>query len=435
MLVAAGVQATEFYVDPTAGAASNDGSFTSPWSTLEQVIADGKFGTTVKAGDTVWLRSGYHGAIDLHGGTYSPAITIKAADGATPQARSVAFQQTQGWVFSGVAISPSYGSAGGKVDDLVFVDESSSDVEVSSCRAESVVDASGWSADDWMNTASNGVWVDGTRVTIRGCVVHNVRFGITATGENALIDSNVIDGFSADGMRGLGNNGVFQYNTVKNVYVDDSDGDENHDDGFQSWSVGTDGNVGTGEVVGVVLRGNLFLCTENPNQPLKSIFQGIGCFDGFYKDWVVENNVVITDHWHGISVFGMRGGRIVNNTVIDINTVDPGPPWISVTDHKDGTKSENALVRNNIATDYDVSGINITEDHNAEIEMADLGTYFVNAAAFDLRLLATAPAVNAGSSDQAPATDRDGIPRPQGAAVDQGAYEWHDPSVTPVDGG
>ena len=72
-------------------------------------------------------------------------------------------------------------------------------------------------------------------------------FGISVSGANALVERNTVSNFSADGLRGLGNFGTFQYNVVKNCY----DVNENHDDGFQSWSVGT-GGVGTGEVVGVV---------------------------------------------------------------------------------------------------------------------------------------------------------------------------------------
>ena len=51
----------------------------------------------------------------------------------------------------------------------------------------------------------------------------------------------------------------------------------------------------------MVLRGNVFVNHENPNQPLRTSMQGIGCFDGCFVNWMVENNVVITDHWHGIS--------------------------------------------------------------------------------------------------------------------------------------
>ena len=52
--------------------------------------------------------------------------------------------------------------------------------------------------------------------------------------------------------------------------------------------------------------------------------QAIGCFDGWFVNWVVENNVIITDHWHGITFLGMRDSRIVNNTVIDLDDVSPG---------------------------------------------------------------------------------------------------------------
>jgi hypothetical protein len=69
--------------------------------------------------------------------------------------------------------------------------------------------------------------------------------------------------------------------------------------------------------------------------------------------WVVENNVVLTDHWHGISFYGARNLRIVNNAV------DPGPPWIMVTAHKGGTPSRDTLVRNNLTTDLSVSGDNV----------------------------------------------------------------------------
>ncbi|UCD52697.1 MAG: hypothetical protein JSW27_08675, partial [Phycisphaerales bacterium] len=140
---------------------------------------------------------------------------------------------------------------------------------------------------------------------------------------------------------------TFEYNTVKNCYNVNA----NHDDGFQSWSVGP-GGVGTGEVVGVVLRGNTIINYEDPNQPHRGALQGIGCFDGTFVDWVVENNVVITDHWHGITLGGARGCLVINNTVLDRNEQRPGPPWICIDRHKNGTAPVDCVVRNNLATDF-----------------------------------------------------------------------------------
>ncbi len=433
LLRASVARAAEFFVDPAAGTPTGDGSSASPWQRIDAVIAAGAFGATIKAGDTVWLRTGYHGALAIKSGNYTPAITIAAAAGEKPTLSRVTFNATQGWVLAGMSISPSYAPTP-TVGDMVLVDTSSARVTVKDCDLFSVNDISAWGATEWINAASSGIFVRGKNVTVSNNSLANVRFGISVDGTDALIDGNRIVNFSADGLRGLGDNGVFQYNLVKNVYVSGDDGDDNHDDGFQSWSTGADG-PGSGVVKGIVLRGNVFINREDPNQKLPNAMQGIGCFDGMFDGWVVENNVVITDHWHGISFYGMTNSRIVNNTVIDVDNTQPGPPWIMVTPHKNGTASQNVIVRNNLATDYDISGTNITNDHNTTLAAATLATFFVNPAAFDLHLLPNAPAVDTGSADQAPALDADRIARPQGKGVDLGAYEWHEATVVPGDGG
>lgn len=430
-LTTSGAWAAELFVDPAAGAATGDGSAQKPWKTLEEVAKAGAFGTKIKAGDTVWLRSGYHGAPVLTGGDFDPPIIIAAASGAKPTASQVAFKGARGLTLRSLSISPSYAPAP-MVGTMVSIDAASAHVVVEDSELFSVADAGGWGATEWIDGASSGVSVKGADVTLRRNDLHNVRFGISVEGVRALVENNRIVDFSADGIRGLGDFGVYQYNLIKNVHVDDASGDSNHDDGFQSWSVGP-GGVGTGVVKGVVLRGNVFINRDDPNEKLPNAMQGIGCFDGTFEDWVVENNVVITDHWHGISFYGMRSSRIVNNTVIDVNDVQPGPPWIKVTAHKDGTPSQDVVVRNNLATDFQLEGTNVTDDHNTKLD--DLAAYFAAPAAFDLHLLPGSPAVDTGSADQAPALDIEGIARPQGKGVDLGAYEWHEPTVIPADGG
>lgn len=429
--LSAAAWAADFYVDPANGSAGNDGSQGSPWKTLQEVVDADLFGSTIHAGDTVHLLTGYHGELDLSSGDYDPPITLVAASGATPELGSASFGNTSGWVLRGVSVSPSHAPTYSTID-IVSIGTNASNVVVENCKIFSVEDSSGWTADDWVNVASSGISLRGANSTARNNTILNVRFGISADSEGAVVSHNSIVNFSADGLRGLGNNETIEYNLVKNSYVGD-DEDENHDDGFQSWSVG-DGGVGTGEVVGMVLRGNVIINAEDPAQPMKGTLQGIGCFDGYFTNWVVENNVVITNHWHGISLYGARDSRVVNNTVIDNESGQPGPPWISVTAHKDGTVSENTLVRNNLVTDLDVSGTNVTEDHNTILEESDFASYFVDASNWDLHLLPNAPALDQGSADQAPDLDADQIPRPQGAGVDLGAYEWHEPGVTPTGG-
>jgi len=331
-------------------------------------------------------------------------------------------QSAQNWVLRGLSISPSHAPPLAPITVVNVRDHSwfgpAWDVTIDGCDVFTVDDASAWSASDWVNVASSGVGVGADRVTLRASRVRNVRFGISVSGKQARIQDNLVDGFSADGMRGLGDDGLFEYNRVQNNYVGDPP-DTNHDDGFQSWSVGP-GGVGTGEVRGVTLRGNVFINVVNPNHPLRSTMQAIGCFDGFFVNWVVENNVVITDHWHGISFLGMRDSRIVNNTVIDLNQVSPGPPWIMVAPHKDGRPSENVVVRNNLAADFSLAGINIVADHN--LEFTNAGALFV-APPYDLHLRPGTAAVDTGSPDLAPPRDVERVRRPQGAGFDLGAYE------------
>lgn len=443
--------AADFYVDPVNGNdTTGNGSSGSPWRTLQTVI-DNKVetrdwnslpwtsssvlvtvnaGAPVRAGDTIWLRNGYHGAILIQGAYNVAPITIAAQAGHAARLRTLTVRAAQNWVLRGLSISPSHAPPLAQTT-IVDVDNHNFfgpawDIELHDSDVFTVADASAWTANDWVNVASSGVDVGADRVTIRGCRVRNVRFGISVGGAQARIQENLVDGFSADGMRGLGNDGLFEYNRVQNNYIEDPP-DANHDDGFQSWSVGP-GGVGTGEVRGVVLRGNVFINHTNPAHPLRSSMQAIGCFDGWFVNWVVENNVVVTDHWHGITFLGMRDSRIVNNTVIDLDSVSPGPPWIMVNPHKNGQPSQNVVVRNNLATDFALAGTNVVGDHNIEFTMAGAAALFL-APPFDLHLRPGTAAVDSGNPTLAPPLDVEKMARPQGAGFDLGAYERFVPTI------
>ncbi len=89
--------------------------------------------------------------------------------------------------------------------------------------------------------------------------------------------------------------------------------------------------------------------------------------------------------------------------------------------------SSGAVVQNNIvylssvANYSDGGGASTTHDH--ELEGTD--PVFVNAGAADFHIQTSSPAKNAGVTLAGVPTDFDGIARPQGAAYDIGAYEFH----------
>jgi hypothetical protein len=449
-VVSVQARAAEFYVDPAKGSPRGDGSAERPWRTIQEGLDAGLIesqqwdklpyseqsmlvaknaGAPVRAGDTIWLRSGFHGDVEIDRYYNLGHITIAAEEGHTPCLSSLRIRSSSHWTIRGLSISAEFGQSYQR-RTLVHLESHNwrgpvHDIVVEDCAIRSVADASAWTAEDWDQLACNGLKVDGTRMTIRNNRLLNVNFGISVDASHSLITGNLVENFAGDGLRGLGDHCTFEYNTVKNCY----DVNANHDDGFQSWSVGPDG-VGSGEVVGVVLRGNTIINYVDPNQLHRGALQGIGCFDGTFVDWVIENNVIITDHWHGITLLGARDCLVINNTVLDRNDTRPGPPSIRINNHKNGTAPVNCVVRNNLATAFS-NAADVLEENNLRVD--DPAVLFVDADQFDLHLLPGAAAIDTGSSVDAPKLDRDRIARPQGNGIDIGAYEWHVDDVLPVE--
>ena len=59
----------------------------------------------------------------------------------------------------------------------------------------------------------------------------------------------------------------------------------------------------------------------------------------------------------------------MNNTVIDPNDRTPGPPWIRVANHKNGTPSETCVIRNNLTAALNVEEADtVAVDHNLVLQ-------------------------------------------------------------------
>ena len=445
--------AAVFHVDPRSGGAGGDGSSSNPWGTLREVVEGDLIetrewesypweegvgltaknaGAPVKAGDTLLLRSGYHGDVTISKYYNALPITIAAQDGHEPALKSLKLQACANWHVQGLTISPETAPEYETVRMLHIESHGysgpSREITVESCRIFSVDDASGWSEGDWDTKSCNAVSVSGNRCTIRNNYCRNVDFGISVSGDSCLIEGNVVENFAGDGLRGLGDDLTFRHNTVKKCY----DVNSNHDDGFQSWSSGPDG-VGTGTVYRLKLIGNTIINYTDPNQPFRGTLQGIGCFDGMFEGWIVSNNVVIVDHWHGITLSGARNCHIVNNTVYDITDSKPGPAWIRIGAHKDGTPSSGCIVRNNLAQSFQVDDSYCSAcDHNLEYD--NPASLFVDPSSYDMRLKPGCAAIDAGTEESAPGQDIAGTVRPRGEGVDIGAYEYLDTSARVVPG-
>ncbi|MBE0536597.1 MAG: right-handed parallel beta-helix repeat-containing protein [Phycisphaerae bacterium] len=398
-----------YYVDPVNGNAANPGSAERPWLSLKEALAPGR----LAAGDTVYLRTGDYGSIAITG-RHDGFVTLQAVEGQQARASSVRFRNARFWCIRGLTVSAAFAEPY-KRQNLIDVGKDAADIAVEGCTLYSVEDSFDWSAEDWVAKACNGIMVNGTRVRIDGNYLLNVAFGINVSGTHNTVTCNTVENFSGDGMRALGDDCVFRRNIIKNCY----NVDDNHDDGIQSWSTGP-GGVGTGVVKNVILDGNLIINTTDPDQKHRGTLQGIGCFDGMFENWLIVNNIIVVDHFHGISLYGAKNCRILNNTVIDNRPGRP-VPWIMITKHKKGMPSTDNIVRNNL-TQQPISPRELNQvDHNVVI--TDLEAFFANWRDFDFRLKPGCAAIGAGSNEGLFETDFFGNTRASGTTIDAGALQ------------
>ena len=354
-----------FFCDPEHGAKTGDGSAERPWRMVQEVIesnqvqirdAQGKASNPdarVKSGDTILLRSGWHGVIRIAGGFNEQPITIAAEPGHAPQVGWIQIGGGRNWIVRGLTVSPSLAPEPlARVPrSLVMLGEGGNDqsanLVIEDCFVYSVLDTSGWTGRDWVEQPSSGIYLGrhGRGHVARNNYVLNTRFGIQLCAPECIAEGNVVANFSADGLRVTRDGQLAQYNVIKNNFVGSRDGDDNHDDGIQAFLF----NVGTGTVRDVTLRGNIIIAREKDGLPFANGLQGIGCFDGPLVNFRVEDNVVLVNHFHGVSLYDAQGCTIQGNVCYS-RWSGRARPWVMLGEKKD--QAAGNTVRNNLAHSF-----------------------------------------------------------------------------------
>jgi hypothetical protein len=425
---------------------------------------------TAAAGDVISLDSGNYGAVSISNKKYSDFLTIHAATGKTPVFSSFAVSSSSHLVVDGITVIGGGVRANTPGGTLVTL-ASSDNIVFRNSTVESTSGTFPWQEQtgdlttlDSSIAPSDGINASqGYCIAITGNTIRNVFNGIygggdeTGTdGQNYLVSSNSIDQFAGDGIDHSASNILIQSNHITNS-LDICNLQCIHNDGIQGWN--WDDRLGITNQ-NVVIDSNFIESQTSTSLNLASVdLHGISIFDGFWKNVSITNNAVLTSSDTGISIAGVGGLQVVNNTVMNIplngsapvgsNWEFNGITWITLggTTHEGGTTSA-AIARNNIGsliapTESTTGNCPYTEsycphtpdpaveqDHNISLVQTNstLQQLFVmfdtTSNQYDLHLVGTAatnPAIGTGSASLMPSTDITGAAR-SSSSVDLGAY-------------
>ena len=408
---------------------SNDGSEASPWGNLQAIFSAVE---TFSAGDEILLMDGAHGQPYITG-SHTDYVTIKPKPGHSPKIAAVELGTGSYWAFDGLTFTAD--GSGGTFSKayMLRTQTTTTYVKVKNCTFYSAEDSSSWSQADWYANAEDGVSIGGNHTIFNNNTILNTYFALLIRGDYIEVKNNLIDNFGADAIQTTGSHAIYENNTIRDAYIEDYE-NGNHDDAIQMF------NLVSGVFDDIVIRNNQIYTFADPitqamldDNLVGYNMQGIIVTDGHIENSVVENNLVVGDHWHGITLAAPVNCRIQNNTVMRTPTPkNPNAyafPWIKLSKDKQGNLSSNCIVRNNINSDYQSDGgSNIVLENNLKPAANQYVNIFADYNNFDFRLKDTSVAIDAGVNTDLTATDLARNPRLSGSLVDQGAYEFQFPS-------
>lgn len=401
--------AAEYHVAAQGTGTQGDGSQAAPFPSIAAALKSGR----LMGGDSLLLAPGDYGALEIRGQDFDPPLTITSAPGGRAHVDRIEVRSSHGLIFRGLDVWPrrpkqikrSLVAAGADAGDIIF--------EALDIRGgPRALDYFNWTQEDWLKTwRVNGVHLSGPGMVLKDSTITAVANGIGANGTGAQILNNEVRGFSKDGLRGFGEGVVFRGNTVRDCVKVDN----NHDDGFQSWT----GRGGApAEVRNITLDGNRIIeWTGAPDHPLRCALQGISMFNGPYRNMVIENNLVLVRAYHGITLYDAIDSRVVNNTVIHVDGKPGKQPWIMQKRDHTADQPPN-LFANNLAMAFRLGSKAARAQGNHVIRYPY--REFTDPAGYDYRLNQASALRGQSVSGQAPDHDLTGAAR--GAATDPGAF-------------
>jgi parallel beta-helix repeat protein len=389
-----------YFVSPT-GSDGGSGASGSPWLTLLHAA------NVVHAGDTVTVRAGTYAGFELDtSGTSSARIVFQADSGVT--------------INAGIPV---------RGDGINL--EGASFVTINGFNVVGVPHAGIRSVTNTDVIISNNV-----------CDQNNEWGIFSGFSDNLTIENNVAS-------RTVVQHGIYVSNTCVNPIVRDNTVWGNNDCGIHMNGDISQGGIGI--ITGALVEGNIIYNNGAGGG------SGINC-DGVQNS-IIRNNLLYNNHASGISLYQIDAGDASTNDIIANNTIllaSDGRWDINIQNASTGAKLVNNIlydsnsnhgvidissdslpsfssdfnsVMNRFTTDDGTTVLTLAQwqaqtSQDKHSIIATPAQLFENVTANNYHLIAGSPAIDKGTSTNAPATDLDGNPRPSGSGYDIGAYEF-----------
>jgi len=405
LLTTSAGSAATYYVSPS-GSSSNNGSQAAPWRQIRDALP------RVVAGDTILVADGSYLGFDMDGinGTAAAPITIKATGLNAVVTKTTDRPDNRDTIY--IAFS-----------SYIVIDGLTS---FTATRAAVRVDQS-------------------PHITVRnGVFGNNTTWGIfTDFADYLLLEANECYG-------SVQQHGIYVSNTCVNPTVRKNRTHDNNQCGIQ-----LNGDVsqgGSGIITGALIEKNIIYNNGGGGGSAINL-------DGV-RSSTVRNNLLYNNHATGIALFQIDGAtgpsgidlyhntidmasnarwavliyfsdagagpiRLRNNILINRNTSHGGIVYGDTTDVNNTNSDYNIMDK--VSPDDETTIYTLAQWQSQGKELhsrsATIASLFVNPAAGDYHLLATAPALGTGQPVATVVDDLDGMPRPPYGPTDIGCYQ------------
>lgn len=375
----------DYYV-ATAGSDSNDGSAANPWRTISHAAV------TVGPGDTVHVLPGeYNESVFLDNGGVTTNRVRFVSD--TPRGARVTGDGSGNPAFQ-IRKADYVDVVGFEITNLNGYVGIESLASYSRIIGNLVHDVSGGCKLGQFSLGGAGINLatPGHDVDVIGNVIHDVGDYLNPHGCETTHGIYIENAPSPD----VGGYSTRAWNNI--VY-------RNESDGITSWHCATR----------MVIVNNYSF--ENGKTGILVGANDPGCANDYS---VINNNILVHNGWHDYCTFSDTslcpiGNHSGKGGIYETGVTGPN------------NRYENNLSYQNLFNGAPDDAIHLLTGVQLNA-LSGINPLFINYQADgsgDYHLQASSPAVDAGTSMDAPSNDFDNYPRPYGAAYDIGAYEWH----------